>query len=179
MAVTFRSVSKNTSTTNHLYCWREQPLRFILASFPFDLGIVTNTAFWRYSVGQPDDRVSVLEVELFVLDDRVEHDTRIGFFDSGIDEELLDLVVHVVGVGELPDRNNVVVASGLVDRDHVFVLLEAVSDVGQGTPLDFELQNRRHVVAQLAVVNDRGVPLDDTVVLEIRDVVRHRRHGNV
>ena len=74
MAVTFRSVSKNTSTTNHLYCWREQPLRFILASFPFD------------SVGQPDDRVSVLEVELFVLDDRVEHDTRIGLVDIGIDE---------------------------------------------------------------------------------------------
>ena len=132
-----------------------------------------------YLVDSPEDRVSVLEVELFVFGDGVEDDTRTGLVDIGIDEQFLDLVVHVIGIGELPDRDDVVIAGRLVHRDHVFVLLKPISDIGQSTPFDFELENRRHVVAQLAVVDDWGVSLDDTVLLEIRDVVRHRRHGDV
>ena len=132
-----------------------------------------------YLVDSPEDRVSVLEVELFVFGDGVEDDARVGLVDIRIDEQLLDLVVHVIGIGEFPDRDDVMIASRLVHRDHVFMFLQAFSDVGQGAALDFELQNRRHVVAQLAIVDDGGVSLDDTVVLKIRDVVRHCRHGDV
>ena len=85
----------------------------------------------------------------------------------------------MVGIGGFPDRNNVVVTCGLMDGDHIPVLSETISDVRQGTPLNVELQNGYHVVAQLAVVDDRSVFPDDTVLLEIRDVVQYCRHRDI
>ena len=73
-----------------------------------------------------------IEFELLVLTHRVQHDTGVGLVDSGIIQEALDLVVHVLGVSELPDRDDIEPTRYLVNRENLAAPSLRTRDIARG-----------------------------------------------
>lgn len=71
----------------------------------------------------------VTNAELRVFTHRVQDDARIGFLDICISQDALDLVVHIVGVDELSNRDDVVIASRLIHTHHLRFITKRVCNI--------------------------------------------------
>ena len=96
-----------------------------------------------------------LELELLVLTHRVQHDTSVGLVDPRIIQEALDLVVHVFGVPELPDRDDIGLAGHLVNGENLAVLTEVLSHIRKRASFYCELHDGCDVISQRIVVYNR------------------------
>jgi len=108
-----------------------------------------------------------VEFELGVFFDGVEYDTGVGLSNVDIRQQLLDLVVHTARVFELSDSDNIVVACGLVDTDHLGLITEPVDDFCERTPFGFKMCDSRYVVVEFSVIQDGRIPLNDILGFEI------------
>jgi len=87
-----------------------------------------NTCFDTVCQPQWESLFGNIEFELLVVLDGVENDAGVGLSNIDILQESLDLVVHIVGVIELPDGNNIVIAGRLIHRDHLLLRFKLGGD---------------------------------------------------
>jgi len=73
-------------------------------------------------------------------------------FDSPyvrVSEDGFDLIVHIIGVGEFPDCDDVSIAGDFIHAHYLVFLPKFLSNLRECVPLDFELKDGRYVITQL------------------------------